>query len=138
LNSIDRWISKVKGYFMGVVPSLHYLMEWAERQEHTTVTHEMIVMECQKYQLLDEAALKTVNSGVWTFIQMSTTGGAATSHGLAEPLNGLDSWRRIIMAANRGRSLRVGQLRRAVRRPDEIKNLESVQPGVDKFDTAIN
>ena len=137
LNSIDKWINKTKGYLFGVVPCLLYLFEWAERREHQVITHEMIQSECLKFNLLSEADLKTVNSGIWTFLQMCTHGAAATTHGLAEPLNGLDSWCRIIMAANRGRSLRVGQLRRAVRRPEEIRSLEGVPSGVDKFDTAI-
>ena len=41
------------------------------------------------------------------------------------------------MAANRGKSLRVGQLRRAVRKPEPISKLEHVAAGIDKFDTAI-
>ena len=137
LNTIDKWINKTKGYLYGVVPCLLHLFEWAERREHQVITHEMIQAECTRYNLLSEADLKTVNSGIWTFLQMCTFGGAATTHGLAEPLNGLDSWRRIIMAANRGRSLRVGQLRRAVRKPEEIRSLEGAPSGVDKFDTAI-
>jgi hypothetical protein len=68
---------------------------------------------------------------------MCTHGAAATTHGLATKLNGFDSWRRIIMAANRGRTLRVGQLRRAVRKPEPIKRLEDVPAGIDKFDSMI-
>ena len=41
------------------------------------------------------------------------------------------------MASNRGRSLRLGQLRRAVRKPEAITSLAAVPAGVDKFDTAI-
>ena len=134
IATIDKWISKTKGYFMGKVPCLHYLLDWAERCEHTEITEEAIYNEACMYNLLSREDMATVNAAVWTFMQMCTHGAAATTHALALPLNGLDSWRRVIMAANRGRSLRVGQLRRAVRKPEAITRLEHVAAGVDKFD----
>ncbi len=137
LTTIDRWVSKTRGYFMGKIPSLLYLLDWVERQEHMPVTSEMIEAEAVSKGLLTAAEINKVNVALWTFLQMCTFGGAATTHNLASPLNGFDSWRRILMAANRGKSLRVGQLRRAVRKPEAIGKLEHVSAGIDKFDTAI-
>ena len=46
--TIDRWRHKARGYFIGKVPAVLKLLEWAEQQEHQSIGTEDIMVEASR------------------------------------------------------------------------------------------
>jgi hypothetical protein len=136
-NNIDRWRHKTRGYFIGKVPALLPLLDWAEKREHQAITFEDVIAETANAGTLTPADTRMVNGAVWTFLQMCTTAGASDVINLVPELNGMEAWRPLMVMANRGRNLRLAGLRRAVRKPEAISKLEGVHAGIIQFDSAI-
>ena len=105
-DSIDRWRHKTRGYFIGKVPALLPLLDWAERREHQAISIEDVTAETSRAGTLTPAETSAVNGAVWTFLQMCTTGGASDVMNLVPELNGMEAWRALMVMANRGRNLR--------------------------------
>ena len=55
----------------------------------------------------------------------------------AKMLNGLDAWRAVVLDIQKGRMIRLDQLRKIVRNPPSIVKLEDVNNGILKFETNI-
>ena len=110
-TTIDRWKHKVRGYFISKVPAVLKLLDWAEQQQHKPIEINDIMAEASRHRQLTPDEVVLVNSAIWTFIQMCTSGEASDVHNLAPELSGLDAWRRLM--ANRGKNLPLAGLRRA-------------------------
>ncbi len=135
-ETVDRWRHKVRGYFIGKVPALLPLLDWAERKDHHNISAEDVRAEALRAGTLSPAEIAMVNGAVWTSLQMCTSGGASDVMNLVPELNGLEAWRALMVMANRGRNLRLAGLRRAVRKPESITKLEGVHAGIVRFDMA--
>ena len=101
-DTVDKWRHKVRGYFIGKVPALLTLLDWAERQEHRRISSADVVAEASRAGTLTPAETSVVSGAVWTFLQMCTSGGASDVMNLVPELNGLEAWRALMVMANRG------------------------------------
>ena len=56
-----------------------------------------------------------VNAGIWGFLSGGLSGAAAEMFNRADPLEGLDAWRRVTRYITNGRGIRRETLRQAVK-----------------------
>ena len=82
-TTIDRWRQKVRGYCIGKVPAVLKLLDWAEQRQHKAIEIDDIMTEASRHRQLTPDEVVLVNSAIWTFIQMCTSGEASDVRNLA-------------------------------------------------------
>ena len=80
-----------------------------------------------------------VNAGIWGFLSGGLSGAAAEMFNRADPLEGLDAWRRVTRYITNGRGIRRETLRQAVKNIHfkQMKTLEQVEVGVAEFENLM-
>ena len=130
----DRWKGKLERYFMSKCPALRNILAWAEKTPHEEISEDLLTEAVGG--AMDGAQRETLSSAVWGFLSNCVSGEAETMFKRADPLNGIDAWRKMVRYIDHGRSIRCETLRAELRtihlRP--IKNLESLNVGIAEFE----
>ena len=131
------WKGKLERYFISRAPILKDILEWAEGQDLEIVT-EAKFQEAVGLKL-DEEQVLTVNAAMWGFLSTALSGAAEVIFKGAEPLNGLDAWRRIVRYIDHGKEIRLGELRDDVKRAHikPMRELDEVETGIAAFDNLL-
>ncbi|MDP7400242.1 MAG: hypothetical protein QF541_25495, partial [Lentisphaeria bacterium] len=93
-------------------PIMRQVLAWAETCELEIIT-EGKFKQAVGGQLTEEQIL-VVNAAMWGFLSPAVSGTAETMLKRAEPLNGLDAWRRITRFTEHVRPMRLENLRTEV------------------------
>ena len=131
----DTWRMKLRGYMGSKCPVLTDLLDWAERFEDLEIPIESVLqLDPGRTQGVDAQKIGGV---VWGFLNLCLKGEARASFQQAPMFQGLDGWRRVMFDINKGRDIRLAQLRKVVRNPPHIQRVEDVANGITRFDNII-
>ena len=132
-----KWKKKLENYIISRAPVLKELLEWAEAEDSNVITRARL-REAVGSALAEEQIQK-VDGGIWGFLSAALTGGAETIFSGANPLSGIDAWRRIVLHIEYGKESRLEDLRDEVKRAygKPMKDLEDVKTGVAAYDNLL-
>ncbi len=137
----DKWRVKIRGYWISRCPTLMPMLDWAERRETAPVRVEDLYGKAWRRQSnfikIPDEQTDRLNELIWGFLNTCLTGEARTSFESVHALNGLDAWRVIIQEVQRGRNIRLAQLRKIIRNPPHIGKVDDVANGILKFENNI-
>ena len=116
----DQWKGKTERYMISVVPAMHAILQWAERQtEPISQEHLERVVGSQLTTWDNNGNEKNhayaLNGAVWGFLSNCLSGEVQTIFKKADTLMGIDAWRRIVRFIGHGRDIRLETLRNEVR-----------------------
>ena len=142
----DQWKGKTERYLMSVVPAVHAIFSWAEKEENPITQERYELAVGDGLTTYDRDGLPTdhsyaLNSAVWGFMSNCLSGEAQTIFKKADALQGVEAWRRISRLIDHGREIRLETLRnevRMIRGRFVIKSLEEVVIGIAKFENKID
>ena len=142
----DQWKGKTERYMMSVVPAVHAIFAWAEKQESPitqTRYEEPVGYGLCTYDRdgVETDHSYTLNSLIWGFLSNCVSGEAQTIFKNADPLMGVEAWRRLSRFIDHGREIRLETSRnevRNIRGKFVIKNLEEVVIGIAKFENKLD
>ena len=140
----EKWKIKVEGYWIGKLPALLEVIEWASKQDAKPITKVALETERQEAvsagrwkPTLTDDILDRVNGIIWGFLNLCLKGEAHRMFLMADRLNGLEGWRRVTGSIYRGRENHQSQLRDKLRVPQKVHKLEDVEMGIINFETLI-
>ncbi len=129
----DRWRVKLRGYWISRCPALMPMLDWAEKQEATPVYVQELYGRTWRRQKLPDEHTDRLNELIWGFLNTCLTGEARTCFDSVSPLNGLDAWRAVVQEIQRGRNIRLAQLRKVIRNPPHISKVDDVASATASF-----
>ena len=132
------WRKKVRGYWLSKCPELRPVLNWTEARGDSKITFKELKQKTQEGFWMTEVDVRRANHAIWGFLGLCLKGEASKLYELASELNGLEAWRLITRHVQKGKSIQLGTLRRAVRNPESIRKLEDVSNGITKFETTLN
>ncbi len=130
----ERWRMKVRGYWISRFPALQGILNWAEEMGDDRITLEVISRKSLQEEWMTEASVPRLSELLWGFLNTCLTGEAHTCFETAEVLNGLEAWRLIVRDIQKGKTVRMCQLRKLIRNPPHIAKLEDVDKGLIRFE----
>ena len=132
-----QWKGRIERYFISKAPILKGILDWAEEKDRETIDVDLLRKAIGRQ--LTEDQILTMNAAIWGFLSGALHGTAETIFKRAEPLNGIESWRRIVRFIDHGREIRLETLRREVKmlHLKPIKEIEAVEEGVAEFENTI-
>ena len=136
-SSGDKWRTKVHGYWVSRCPPLMPMLNWAEKHDAQSVKVEDMYGKLWRRQLLPDGQIDRINELVWGFLNTCISGEARTCFESVNSLSGLDAWRAIVQEIQRGRNIRLAQLRKIVRNPPGINKVDEVANGIMRFENNI-
>ena len=115
-NEGVKWHKTVRGYFISRNKVLSPILDFVEKHELKEVTLAKMEEECniQGWMIED---LERLSEVLWGFLNTCLKGPAKESFDAAEDLDGFNAWRIVVQDIRKGRDIRLGQTRRAVRNP---------------------
>ncbi len=131
------WKSKVERHFISRAPVLKNLLAWAEEEELEAISVDKLQQAAGiKF---DGEQCMIVNAAIWGFLSAATSGTAEIIFEGAQTLNGFDAWRRLARSIEKGKSVRLEQLRREVKLLylKKIPSLDRVEEGIASFENKI-
>ena len=131
------WKEQLTQYFMGKVPALWKILEWAEKHDKEKVTDSKFCVAVGRF--VSQAQQEHLQSQMWGFLSTCVTGAAAVFFKKALKLNGLDAWRVIVRMIDSGADHQLERLRDEVRAINKkpIKDLEHVATGIAEYEAKI-
>ena len=132
------WRKRVRGYWLSKCPELRPVLNWAEARGDQKIGFREIKQKAEEGFWMTEVDVRKANHAIWGFLGLCLKGEASKLYELAAELNGLDAWRLVVRNVQKGKSIQLGTLRRAVRNPESIRRLEDVSNGITKFETTLN
>ena len=131
------WKGKVERHFISRAPVLKNLLAWAEEEELETISVEKFRQAVGSK--LNEEQCMIVNAAIWGFLSAAVSGTAETLFEGAKTLNGLDAWRRLVRSIEKGKAVRLEQLRREVKLLylRKIPSMDRIEEGIASFENKI-
>ena len=96
----DQWKGKTERYMISMVPALHALIQWAERQNEPVTPVRLagaVGLGLTTWNRDGDETDHTsgLDGAVWGFLSNCVTGEAQTIFKQADVLNGIEAWRRL-------------------------------------------
>ena len=109
----------------------------AEEEELETITFDKFAQT--PGAKLDREQVMIIKAAICGFLSSAVSGAATEIFRGARALNGLDPWRRLVHSREKGKSVRLEQLRREVKLlyTRKILTLDRVAEGIASFDNKI-
>ncbi len=130
----ERWRMKIRGYWIARFPALQSILNWAEDMGEKRITFELVSSRSLQGQWMTEASVPRLSELLWGFMNTCLAGEAHTCFETADTLNGLEAWRLIVRDIQKGKTMRMCQLRKLIRNPPQITRLEDVDHGLIRFE----
>ena len=130
----ERWRMKIRGYWIARFPALQSILNWAEDMGEKRITFELVSSRSLQGQWMTEASVPRLSELLWGFMNTCLAGEAHTCFETADTLNGLEAWRLIVRDIQKGKTMRMCQLRKLIRNPPQIAKLEDVDHGLIRFE----
>ena len=110
------------------------ILKWAEQHDEQKITDEMFEAVVGHFMTPRQQA--ELQGAIWTFLGGCLSGSAETMWKKADPLCGLDAWRRVVRTIDNGAHLHLESLQDIVRviHLKPIKDFESVETGIAEFE----
>ena len=113
----EKWLKKIRGYFMTKCPDLEPILDFAEGMSEQVITVDRMNAEAAKGGWMTEMSTGGLGQAVWGFLNTCLAGAARACFQAAEDLNGLDAWRLIALHIRRLQLVHAGQRRRVANNP---------------------
>ena len=137
----DKWRAKLRGHWVARCPVLLPMLDWAERHDairiEETAWHQKLWRIGGQYRRIPDEQVTRLSELVWGFLNICLKENARTIFESAKMLNGFDAWRAVVLDIQKGRMIRLDQLRKIVRNPPHITKMEDVNNGILKFENSI-
>ena len=130
----ERWRIKIRGYWISKFPALQAILNWAEDMGENKVTDEIVSARSLQHEWMTEASVPRLSEVLWGFLNTCLAGEAHAIFEGADMLNGLEAWRLIVKDIQKGKNMRICQLRKIIKSPPQIAKIEDVDRGITKFE----
>ena len=130
----ERWRMKIRGYWIARFPALQSILNWAEDMGEKRITFELVSSRSLQDKWMAEASVPRLSELLWGFMNTCLAGEAHRCFETADTLNGLEAWRLIVRDIQKGKTMRMCQLRKLIRNPPQITRLEDVDHGLIRFE----
>ena len=131
------WVLKMRNYVIGVYPGALPLLKWAEDQQHR------VIYSAADLALKDELTIDTdpimLSRRVWSWIQLTLHDNSNTKLKLtnSEALNGLEVWRKLVVAAAARTPTWSLNLRDAAQQPEGASTWDGTEASIVVWDEIL-
>ena len=113
------------------------MLNWAEKHDAIGVKETAWRRKLWRGRRIPDEQVTRLSELIWGFLNICLKDNARTIFESVDMLNGLDAWRAVVLDIQKGRMIRLDQLRKVVRNPVNIVKLEDVNNGILKFENNI-
>ena len=138
MRARDQWMKTARNYLIGRAGEMEMFLLWAENWQSHPISKADVASLAQSNVCMDHDPSK-LSKDLWSFLNLSMAGARDKSHlEHADPGNGFDVWRRIVVPLGPRSAERLGRMHDAVTIPTKVKRAVEVEKALDDWELDLS